>query len=740
MTNKEQMAAQLGGKVSDMSFWGRFKAGVKFAITGASDAPFGPSQPLPPVFQEMEGRQFDYPTGWNLTYTPRQDAAISFAQLRALADNYDLMRLAIETKKDQMAKLVGNVVPIDAEKDPDSRCKDIMAFMRYPDQEHDFMTWRRMLHEDLFVIDAPTIYPRMTKGGKPYALEVMDGALIARKLAPDGRTPKPPDVAYQQYIKGVPAADYTLDTLIYQPRNPRPHKAYGFGPVEQVIVTVNIAIRRQIHQLGYYTDGNTPDLLLRCPKEWNSDQIAQFQKWFDSLMMGNLLERRKARFIPDAEPYDVKAAAIKDDYDEWLARIICFAFSLPPTAFVKQMNRAVADNQREVALEEGIMPLMVWEKALLDKIIWKYFGHTDLHWKWEDIKDVDPRIQAEIDKIYLDAYVEDRNEVRQRLGLKGQAPEKPEAPMLLGLGEEDEKKPDNQAIKPKEKQEVGVADEIKVDNVERLKKKLSCIDRNREGIRQSRNKMEAAYNDFFPVAAGDMADQIAIGFAKVEKDIVTAEAVEKIMRDLDFQGWSLLIDPTEAVLTEVFKDGAGEALLQIGFDAGSAEMTSFFNERASAFAESRAADLVGMKNVGTKADPAWIVNPDSKWAITDTTRDELRSIISNAIDEGWSTETLKQTIIDSNGFSPDRAKMIAGTETAFADQNGNLTAYKASGVVHGKSWIMGSEHDTGSGCECEANAAQGVIGLEDSFQDGSDCPPAHPFCRCDLIPEVMEGE
>jgi hypothetical protein len=37
--------------------------------------------------------------------------------------------------------------------------------------------------------------------------------------------------------------------------------------------------------------------------------------------------------------------ALKDDFDEWLARVICFAFSLPPTAFTKQVNRNTAENR-----------------------------------------------------------------------------------------------------------------------------------------------------------------------------------------------------------------------------------------------------------------------------------------------------------------------------------------------------------------------------------------------------------
>jgi hypothetical protein len=41
---------------------------------------------------------------------------------------------------------------------------------------------------------------------------------------------------------------------------------------------------------------------------------------------------------------------LKSEYDEWPARIICFAFSISPTAFVNMMNRATSDNlSREAA-------------------------------------------------------------------------------------------------------------------------------------------------------------------------------------------------------------------------------------------------------------------------------------------------------------------------------------------------------------------------------------------------------
>ena len=52
---------------------------------------------------EVKGRQFDYPFGANINYVPRADSAISFAQLRALADALPLLRAVIETRKDQIA-------------------------------------------------------------------------------------------------------------------------------------------------------------------------------------------------------------------------------------------------------------------------------------------------------------------------------------------------------------------------------------------------------------------------------------------------------------------------------------------------------------------------------------------------------------------------------------------------------------------------------------------------------------
>ena len=60
---------------------------------------FSPGYPLAPLDAE-ELRVWDFPVGVNTIYTPRAYEAVSFAELRALADGHDITRLAIETRKD----------------------------------------------------------------------------------------------------------------------------------------------------------------------------------------------------------------------------------------------------------------------------------------------------------------------------------------------------------------------------------------------------------------------------------------------------------------------------------------------------------------------------------------------------------------------------------------------------------------------------------------------------------------
>jgi len=177
----------------------------------------------------------------------------------------------------------------------------------------------------------------------------------------------------------VPAADFSTDELLYLPRNPRANRLYGLGPVEQIALTVNIALRRDIATLDTYRAGSAPDAFATLPKEWTIDQIRQFQDYFDALMSGNSARRRMMKFMPsEFRLIEARQPPLKDQYDEWLARVICYAFSVPASAFVSQVNRATSETLRLQATQEGLVPLKAWIKSALDQVIQVYLGEPDL--------------------------------------------------------------------------------------------------------------------------------------------------------------------------------------------------------------------------------------------------------------------------------------------------------------------------------------------------------------------------
>lgn len=435
MAMREEMGTDI-----PKSFVERVKEGVRYVLSGKKGEDwFGPGKPMKEVAPQAEGRRFDFPTSLNLTNIPRHDEGVSFAQLRGLADNYDLLRLIIETRKDQIESYEWEIQAKEDKEVSDEIVEKVKTFFLSPDKENGWSTWLRQILEDLFVIDTVVIYPRKTRGGDLYSLDLIDGATIKRVLDATGRTPLPPDPAYQQILKGLPAVDYTREELLYLMRNPRTYRIYGYSPVEQIIMTVNIALRRQIHQLQYYTEGNIPEAIAGLPETWSLEQIKDFQTYWDSVLEGNTARRRKMKFVP-FDPNRVKFTKEpeqKSEFDEWLARVCCFAFSISPTMLVKETNRATAESVQEAAKSEGLVPLLNWLRAIFNRIIAEQLGQPDLEFSWKVQKDLDPVKQAEVDKIYLDAKVILPEEVRERIGMPPLTPEQEEKlnpPLPPGMG------------------------------------------------------------------------------------------------------------------------------------------------------------------------------------------------------------------------------------------------------------------------------------------------------------------
>jgi len=134
-------------------------------------------------------------------------------------------------------------------------------------------------------------------------------------------------------------------------------------------------------------------------------------------LAGNSARRRRITFVPECGNLQfTRDPLLKDALDEWITRIVCYAFGLSPQQFVSVMNRATAETSVEQAplkaLSDprlpGLTPLTSSSIATL--------AIATLNFVWEQDRTLNALDQARIDDIYVRAGVLSIDEVREELG------------------------------------------------------------------------------------------------------------------------------------------------------------------------------------------------------------------------------------------------------------------------------------------------------------------------------------
>lgn len=123
---------------------------------------------------------------------------------------------------------------------------------------------------------------------------------------------------------------------------------------------------------------------------------------------------------------------------------------------------------------------------------------------------------------------------------------------------------------------------------------------------------------------------------------------------------------------------------------------------------------------------------DEVKGVAETTKDEIRALVGRQAAEGWSIDELAQAL---EPRSAARAAIIARTETTRAYSLGSIAAFQVSGQVDRLEWLTAQDEKT---CpECAALDGQ-VTDMGKSFDGGVMFPPAHPNCRCAILPVLKE--
>ncbi len=422
-------SSQASNNLLDMS--GHMDAARAWTVLNASaGAPgnYGPGVPVMPVYEEIEPRWEQYNPGVNLNILPRAGwGLMPFYQIRNISVACKEVRLNIELIKRTIRGFDWVIAPVKDKKN--FNASELDTFFKRPDGIHDLKTWIELILEDLLTIDAIAVWPRL-EGRKMVAAEVISGDTIRVNIDFRGRPAFPPAPAYFQVLWGMPRFWSTSDRLIYSMMHPRTTAPYGMTAIEWIVAAVNVAVRRDLQRIGYFTEGNVPHSFVGLPSAWNIAQIKDYQSYIDALISGDEARTSKFIFIPhDGANIPVSRFTTNDmdkvELDEYLMKVACWAYGNSPGEFGITGGRGLGgagfmEGMENIQYRTGIDPIVHFIQDLVTYIIQTWLQRPDAKFS---VTGVEPKkdqlIQANIDQIkiatgiYSAEFVQDRDGIDQ---------------------------------------------------------------------------------------------------------------------------------------------------------------------------------------------------------------------------------------------------------------------------------------------------------------------------------------
>lgn len=464
----DNIAQRVADRIAESSNFAGYGNAVPLErTTEMANVPFAPGMPLIPANinpirpddNRPDPRRWEFEVAQNINVTGNR--LIPFKTLRAAADNIDILRRCIEVLKSKMVGLEWDITlgqdAIEAvmveQGIPQIKASAIAKekfapeinrlrkFWEMPDISNglDFTDWLMMALEEVLVIDALAIWPQKTVGGDVKGLQILDGSTIKPLIDDRGMRPEAPNAAFQQILYGFPRSEFSApsetevtdgefssDELAYLVRNRRTHTVYGNSPVERALSLADIYLRRQQWIRAEFTDGVTPEMMMKTTSNFTPEQKRAWENIFNDDLAGQTEQRHRATILPaDFDPvfapgYDQK---FNDLIDNFLITGITGHFGVLPTEIGYSAKSGLGGSghqqgEASSAGEIGLAPLMEWLGKQLSKLSYVYLGMPrELEFKFQPSVRDDALARAQATSVEQASGNKTINEARAEMGL-----------------------------------------------------------------------------------------------------------------------------------------------------------------------------------------------------------------------------------------------------------------------------------------------------------------------------------
>lgn len=154
--------------------------------------------------------------------------------------------------------------------------------------------------------------------------------------------------------------------------------------------------------------------------------------------------------------------------------------------------------------------------------------------------------------------------------------------------------------------------------------------------------------------------------------------------------------------------------------------------------------VYGVKQAAPEVDWTLANSDAAQWAIdygyvlirgiVETTRSRVAREIRYFVDNSITINQLRDRLMAGNLFSRQRAAAIAVTEVTRAYAEGNMAAWRASGVVAAREWQTAVDERV---CPLCGPLHGKIARMGEPFPFGGQGPPRHVRCRCWIVPVVV---
>jgi len=654
-----------------------------------------------------------------------------------------------------------------------------------------FSTWVGQLLEETLVTDATVIYRQNDRAGRLHSLVQIDGATVKQLIDGYGHAVGYQQVLYgfphTRYSRPVDVGDALtrseLDYLIY---TPTVGSIYGRSPLEEIEPTIRVAVNRILSQLSWHTEGNVPVAFLEAPETWDVKQIGTYQEYLNTQLGGSLKERARLRVIAHGANYKpaVPFAFTKDEEEAILSQVLAH-LGVPRSILVAQVNRATGETLQDQSVDTGLRPLLLWLEEYLTGIVQGPLGAPELEFSWVSGLAGDALKESQARETDLRAGVKTRNEVRADLGLdpieesddaidpsliqraflEAGVLTRNEVRATLGLGPALEGGDEYVRLVDPLAGGGAPGDEGDEEGDEKLEGKATDEKAGELPEPDEKDAKETA-----KAARAELAQWRRFASKRIEKGrkvgafraaAIPAPVRALVARGLDFDGGLIVLEKKLRMTAGVkAKAEGGIARAYRTYLAAELARAKRYAEKAIAKAATIRRDvgytpepapslsrlLRGVYNAGGRdAVEAFdlgvsfrLVDRNAQeWAdehgaelvkgIDATTRDRVRSILDDAIEEGWSPDRLATALEESGAFAESRAMTIARTEVAVAQNAGALETYGEAGFS--RVYVYDGDDDA------ECAAANGQIW---TVAEAAAAPTAHPNCTRAFSPVPEE--